>query len=375
MDFGAPDETWDNGGRPLPDGRAPRYRTWLLHWRDLLIAVRAIQVLVAARLPLAAGLLYLSHDTPSRPLRYVFYAMHRDIQGGLALHEAMANRPEFFPPFCTKLARAGEESGQLDAALDELQSGVSDAVSIRYVTFWHAWMLGGVLLFPILLAAVILVFVAPQLESILTHFGKPPGRLLYWGQFARESGLLAGLALFAVGVLPGWIAVEYSWLKGGPLSRIASAVFERLPLVGRHFRKRHLATAAAVAGHLLRAGAPLPLALREAGEAAGSRRCNTIFERLAAAVEGGDGIRDAVRRDHGNLPGSFRALVSLGEQGGGLPDAFQQIAALYRRQTDQSARLAIELGLPLLVCFNGLIVFWVYGAIFSTLNAITLLGI
>ena len=337
----------------------------------IFIAVRAIQVL-AARLPLAAGLLYLSPDTPSRPLRYVFYAMHRDIQGGLALHEAMANRPEFFPPFCTKLARAGEESGQLDAALDELQSGVSDAVSIRYVTFWHAWMLGGVLLFPILLAAVILVFVAPQLESILTHFGKPPGRLLFWGQFARESGLLAGLALFAVGVLPGWIAVEYSWLKGAPRGsrRRFSSGYR---LLARHSvtpsgHRRRVARPSSAQGAHAAAGAT------EAGEAAGSRRCNTPFERLAAAVEGGDGIRDAVRRDHGNLPASFRALVSLGEQGGGLPDAFQQIAALYRRQTDQSARLAIELGLPSLVCLNGLIVFWVYGAIFSSLNAITLLG-
>lgn len=356
----------------IPTDQIPRHYTWLAKWRDLLFVIQAIHGLVAARFPLPEGLLQLSQDAPNRFLWHIFYWLHRELSGGMALHEAMDNRPAFFPPYCVDLIRAGEESGQLEGALDDLQRELAERLAFRRSLAWHGYTLLSSLLLPPLVIAALMVFVAPQMVEIASANSAEPSALLRWAMAAHTHGFtyLLLAAMIATPVL--WIAAEFSALWGGQLSRDLGEIAARIPVLGNVLRKRQLAHASAILARLLQAGAPLPGALRSAAEASGATPCKKAFARLASRVEGGSSLGECVEEERRTLPASFRAAVALGENSGRLPEALHEIAALYTAQCMQTARLSVEIGAPLLICFNGAIVFVVYGGFFTTL--VQLLG-
>ena len=351
----------------IPMDRLPMRFTVLGHWRDLLIAIRALHALVAARFPLSDGLLQLSQDAPNRALWHIFYWLHRELQGGVPLHVAMGNRPEFFPTFCTDLVQAGEDSGQLEAVLEDLQEEISAGLEFRRSLLWQFFFLGNALLMPAVLVFGVMLFVAPQIEAIVTPLGVSPNPLMTWALTLHRSGLTMLLLLAAMGGPVLWMLAEFSFIRGGYFSQSIAACTAWVPGLGGVLRKRHLAGAAAMLARLLHAGAPLPAALRTAAGASSAALCANSLRRLADGVEEGETLATCMEKERWVLPGSFRTLVAMGESSGQLPEALLQIAARYRAQTRTNTRLAVEVGVPLLVCLNGAIVFVVYGGLMTSI--------
>lgn len=349
----------------IPMDRLPPRFTVLGRWRDLLIAIRALHALVAARFPLSDGLLQLSQDAPNRALWHIFYWLHRELQGGVPLHVAMGNRPEFFPAFCVDLVCAGEESGQLEAALDDLQQEIADGLEFRRGVLWQFCFLGNALIMPSILVAGVMIFVAPQFEAIFTPLGEPNSPLLDWALTLHHSGVTLLMVALAF-LLPAlWLALETSFIRGGYFAGELGKLSSWIPGLGGHLRKRHLAGASSMLGRLLRAGAPLPAALRTAAGASSAALCANSFQRLADAVEAGETLKDSMYKERWVLPASFRTFVALGESSGQLPDALRSLAARYRTQSRTATRLVVEIGVPLLICLNGFMVFLVYGGLLT----------
>ena len=345
------------------------YFRWLSHWRDLLATTRALRELLDAQLPLAQGLLHLSHDAPRRNLRHTFYWLYRELSGGMTLTDAMDNRPNFFPPFYVALVRAGEEGGQLSEVFADLEEELQEQLTFRRRVAMTNAYLSVTLSVQLLLIAGVLTFVVPQLIALTENLEGTPTRLLHWANVAHRSGFPAALLLASL-VLPiFWVILEFSKLRGGSTSNAWERLLTWVPWVGASQRRGQLATAAAILGRLLHAGVPLAEALRTTADSALPASCRAPFRRLSLAVERGEELKEALNHDYRFFPATFTSLIALGESSGQLPEALHQISTLYRMESVHRARMALEVGAPLLIVGNGVLVFFIYGGIFLTVNS------
>ncbi len=369
----APDISDSSRMTSAPPAAPGRYYRWLSHWRDLLAATRALRELVDARLPLAQGLHQLSQDAPRPALRHSLYWLHRELSGGMTLCQAMENQPDFFPPFYVKLIEAGENGGQLAEVLADLEVELQEQLTFRRRVASINLYLTITLFSQLLLVVTILTFVSPQITDLTYQFGGSPPAALQWANTLHACGLTLALLGGAIFLPLFWIALEFSRLRGGRLSQDWARIVPWIPLVGPAQRRGQLAAACAILGRLLRAGVPLPQAIRITSTSALPKSCSGPFARLATAVEGGEDVGVALNHDFAFFPATFRALVALGVSSGQLPEALQQASTLYRSQSVHKVRMALEMGAPLLIVLNGLLVFLVYGAFFITIMSFPLL--
>lgn len=358
---------------PGPAERPVRYYRWLSHWRDLLAATRALRDLVEAHLPLPQGLAQLSRDAPRHALRRSFYWLYRELSGGLTLYEAMENQPDFFPPFYVDLIRTGENGGQLAEVLADLERELQEQLEFRRRVASTNAYLAATLSIQFLVIAFFMTFAAPQILAIAPQLGGYPSRFLELASTIHRAGFTFAILVAAIMLPIFWVALEYSHLRSGELSQLWGRVIRWIPLIGPAQRRGQLACAAAILGRLLRAGVPLPDALRRTAKAAIPPSCRTPFLKVAAEIEAGESLGDALNRDASIFPVTFRTMVALGESSGQLPEALRQISVLYRTQSVHRLRMVLELGSPLLVVLNGLLVFFIYVGFFVTLSTFPLM--
>lgn len=341
---------------------------WQKRWNQLVLVLEELAGLVSANVPLAAGCLALAQDAPNRRLSALFTGLHDDLANGFALHEAMQHSDNFFPSYCSESVRAGEESGRLAEVLRDLAANLMESLSFRSRTQQVGAYLFIVLFVESLILLALLTFVMPQMQEIFTAYHRSlpfMARLLVSAQHLYLPHLLLACAM---GVPILWGLTQLSALSGGPLSRRFDAAALRLPFLRRKFLERHLGNAAAVAEVLLSAGIPLHKAFHAAAEASAPVPVRLALLRVAAALEQGTSLGEAMLRERSIVPEAFREIVALGEASGELPKALRQLKELYRQRSMRNARLALDIGGPVLLCFIGGIVFIVWAGFFQWLT-------
>lgn len=353
-------------------GGAPRYVRWQRHWEDLLAVLRAMEGLVDGGFPLVEGLKELSHDAPRYGQRYVLHWLAHDMEAGASLSQAVGSQSRFFLPVAVDLIRAGEDAGNLKAALARLADEVARSLAFRL----RVAHVGSYLVMILIVEAVLIVGLAssaaPLLVNITASFGVRPDRsFAYWVALQNQWSLV--LAVMALPVC--WVLMQRSKLTGGISHSLGMAVSSLLPGVRRWHRKRHLADACTILGLLTAAGVPLHRALRSAAEANLYRPCRVLLSHLADDIEGGVSLSDALARSEHDTPRSFRNLLRLAESSGDVPSAFSQLAELYALQLQRRGHLLVEFGAPLCLISIGLVVFFFYSRLFFALLHLTNLGI
>lgn len=83
--------------------------------------------------------------------------------------------------------------------------------------------------------------------------------------------------------------------------------------------------------HYLGAGLPIVAAFRQQAKR-GASRVRPVADRIATALERGDSLEDALRREHAVFPSLFRSLASVGEHTGMLAEVFAELEKYYLRQ-------------------------------------------
>ncbi len=83
--------------------------------------------------------------------------------------------------------------------------------------------------------------------------------------------------------------------------------------------------------HSIDAGVPLTKVFRQQAER-GSAAVQPLAGRVAARLERGDNLEDALRDERAVLPPLFLALVAVGEQTGRLPEVFEELQNYYQLQ-------------------------------------------
>lgn len=328
-------------------GRGPR-----VPLKEIVHFTQELAALLKAGLPLDRSLMALQDVTARPAMKEVLGQVHRDLQGGKTLSDALG-RHRIFSTLYVNLVEAGETGGFLDEALDRLGD------YLKTVSEFRSYLLTA-LIYPIILAAVgslslvlMLLYVVPRFED----FFKEMGQNLYWStQVLLVMSHLFRSYWWLGGLLLALVVSIVVRLARSPQGRLTLDRFRMTaPLLGDLSRRVAAAFFAKTLGTLLHNGVPMVTSLRVVIHAVDNRYLARSLTGVLANVEKGQQLSVLLKKV-GMFPELFLQMVAIGEETGHLADMLLSAALSLENDAREAVRRLMALLEPVLILATALVV-------------------
>lgn len=279
--------------------------------------------LITSALPLDAAFRIMAGPGAAPKTVRLANGLLKDVLAGAQLSEAMAGRPEIFPPDYRAILGAGEAGGVTGEVLRQIVDLLTRRLEIRNKII-SALVYPMILILMSLVSVTVILFVLiPSISPIFIDAGLPlPGIL---GTFAdvQDNWLNAGLALgvaAAAGTLL-WRRARRSDDLMLAIDRLKSS----LPVIGKLIQAREAGGFARALGTLIGARVPLMSAMHTARALVINRHLNALYQQAIGRVPEGTPLHRAFGGP-GLLPPASLRLIAVGEESGQLGAMLMQVA-------------------------------------------------
>jgi general secretion pathway protein F len=323
--------------------------------REVLEVTRAMAALLPVGMPLAQALNAAS-GVASGDVRAALQEVRARVERGDTLSSALAEHRRLFSPLYVGLVRAGERSGDIDAAFARLSDQLERDEQLRGKVLSAA-------IYPLLLASagsvavtVLLFFVLPRFVTLLEGSGAKLPRST--ATLLALSGVLHR-AWPVLLLIPLFIAAFAAWVSSSDEGRrVWSSILLALPGVGTLRRYALAGRFARLVGVLLGGGAPLLTALDDTVESIGDPIARDDTVRIRTRVREGTSLRGAV--SEGTLfPPMLAQLIGVGEDSGQLRVFLMKAADIFEERTERATQRLATLAEPAMIVVFGVIVAFV----------------
>jgi type II secretory pathway component PulF len=299
------------GGRPLSV-------------EDVVVLNDEIRAMVRAGIPLDLGL----RGTGGRSqgaLREVCDSLGRHLEMGASLDESLQAEQHRLPPAYRAVIAAGLRTGRIDEVLASLSALAESTVSLRRQVRLSLIYPTIILILAYGLFVTFVMYLVPQLQRTYEIFELRDSiwvSVLLW---LHRTVIVWGIAVPAValGLLMLW------WI----VRRLLPGPGEDL-LPGRWIpggRDLALARFSQMLALLVEHEVPLPEGCRLAGEASGDALLQEESHRVAAAIETGRPLSEAIGAAR-QIPAFLRWLIVVGDRQGTLAASLRQGAAVHQQR-------------------------------------------
>ena len=329
--------------------------------KELLAFLEYMAGSVTAGIPLLTILDDVPRRIKSPKLKIIIGEVSAAVsQEGMSLSGAMTKHPKAFPELFVATIQAGEASGQLAFALQQLleymdwQENITS--SVREATMYPLVVLGAVAL----LVTGLIGFVFPRLIPILklrqVDLPLPTRIIMFLSLLLRDHWflLLVGIAA-AVGVVVLFTRSE----RGRHLLDVAVL---KIPVVGEFILEVNMARVVTYLSLFYRSGIDLLQALLLVERMATNSVVARIVHDARELIAGGETIANAFGRSP-LVPVVVMRSLALGESTGKLDDALDRAKLYYGREIPAAVRRVISLIQPAMIVILGAVILMVALAI------------
>ena len=321
---------------------------------DITHFTRQLATLLHAGVPLLQAFDILDRGEDKVALKAIIRELHTQIEGGVALNQALRQHPEFDALYCNLIA-AGELAGMLDTMLERLALHLekSEALhaTIRSALIYPAAVLsiaGAVLV-------LILVFVVPSFQNIFASFDAELPWLTRW-----VIGLSEGLQHHGLWLI-GLIIMGFWWLKQQVRQRIhwrryLHSLLLRMPIAGPLTRHACTARWTRTLATLFAAGVPLTEALEAAQGVTGHLLFQAATQSIQTQLIQGQSLSRALENTKGLFPPMVVQMCAIGEESGALDHMLEKTAEHYEREVDSTVARLSTLLEPFIMVVLGLLI-------------------
>ena len=299
------------------------FRSRRLSNLERVLITRQLATLIGAGLPIEEALAAVAGQSEKQHLSALVMGVRSRVLEGRSLASSLADFPSSFSPLYRSTVAAGERSGYLDKALDNL----ADYMERQFEARRNVEM---ALFYPIVLFALallivgaLMVYVVPDMVRVLENMGQelPAITRFLIGASAFVQAwwwallLAAGGAAFGMQAFLRQPAVRLSWDR----RKLG------LPLVRRIARSSSAARYANTLSILNGSGVPLVEAMRIAGEVVSNTWLKRRLADAAQRVSEGSSLRAGLERV-GHFPPMLLHMVASGEASGELDAMLDKVA-------------------------------------------------
>lgn len=325
---------------------------------DLLDLTRGLTALLKAGLTIDRSLAIFLDSSQNYRVE-VIRRLHDKVRHGASLADALEQEGATFPPYYSSTIRAGESSGTLPFALQQLEVLLTNEQQMRE-------RIASIVIYPLILLAMmlatlllVLLVVLPRLEAMFS-----------------ESQLALPLATRLLMAASHGLR-DYGWMVGivAVVSVLAVRHIGRARVDGFLLRqnwyrqtasKIELARFARVAAASIGGGVPLPHALTMAAGALRNTFLFALTTELITRLRQGERLASLFLESK-QFPLVMVQLVRVGEETGELAEMLEEVAAILDQEAQvQSERYLVAL-VPALTIFIGMLVALVIGSVLVSL--------
>jgi type IV pilus assembly protein PilC len=335
--------------------------------KDLAVMTRQWAAMLRAGVPVVQALGMLCRSMSAKALVAVMQGVRSDVEAGVALHVALAKRPQHFSGLYVHMVQAGEAAGILDTMMERLSMTLEKNEAMRS-------KIRSALMYPIAVMVValgilvlILVLVVPVFQDVFQSFG---------AELPLATQVVVGLSNALVRAwpvaLPLGLLLMWAAQQNSPATRRVrqwlARWWLRWPVLGPLLTTAVVARWAQTLSALLAAGVPLPEALGPTAQACD----HPVFERttlqLQRRVVQGHSLSDSMTQS-GRFPAMIVQLCATGEETGALDSLLGRAGGLMESALDDQVNGLSSLLEPLIIVvlgsFIGAILVAMYLPIFS----------
>jgi len=308
--------------------------------RDVIFFTSQLSAVIGAGVNLVEGLRDIEAQAVKAPLTAIIADVRRGVERGLSLSAALERHPTTFGELYVAIVRAGETTGRVDKALDDLVQQLewqeATRTRVREAAAYPLLIVG---LLTVLLT-VLIGFTIPRFArvyaSVNANLQLPlPTRIVQAAGTFLAANVLVILAALAVLYVLYRLRVQ---APGGPEWRDRWLL--KLPVVGDVSRKLALSRFAHFFGSLHASGVEVAPSLAVIERVIGNAHIARRFRAAVSRVLAGDPLSRAL-----GAVGEFSPLViqmvALGEKTGEMSKSLQQVRQYYDREVDRAVSRAI----------------------------------
>ena len=318
---------------------------------DVVLFAKQLAVLIQAKVPLVQSLRVMSKQIENPNFAGIINAVANDVDAGMIFSRALSKYPKVFSNFFIQMTRSGEISGRLEETLTYL----SDYINKQYLLNSKA---RGAMIYPafivgafIIVGVLMLIFVVPNLTSILTESGQElpfvTRLLIGTANFTKNWGWIVFIIL---GAMVYFVRIS---LKKSPEWQYAyDGLKLRFPIFGELLKKIYLARFSETLSTLSSAGIAISQSLEITADVVGNSVYKRIILEADEAVRKGSNISVVFARYPEILP-MVTQMISIGEQTGKLDSILKQISAFFTEEVNRAFDNIVNLIEPILIVVLG----------------------
>jgi len=319
--------------------------------KELVMFYRQLSILFEANTPLLKSLKAVAEQIRNPYFKEILFEIESDVRGGENLSGALAKHKKVFSPFYINVIQSGEATGKLDQILKYLADHAENE-------FLLTQKVKGAFTYPIfilsaffIIAVIMMVYVVPQLTSILLETGQelPLTTKILIG---TSNLLRSWLWLLALIIFGGGYALS-RYLKTSKGKENWDKLKLRLPILGEIFRKIYLARFSENFSTLLKGGLPIIEALKISSQVIGNTVYSNLIKEAIEEVKRGGNISSAFERHKKNVPPAVIQMLKVGEQTAKLDSILERLSGFYQKEVDRVVGNMTQLIEPALIILLG----------------------
>jgi type IV pilus assembly protein PilC len=320
---------------------------------DLVMFTRQLSAMVGAGVPLLRALGSLQDHSDSAALRKIVAQLYQDIQGGMALGDALDKHPAVFNDIYVNMVRAGEAAGILDDILKRLALQQEKASTMRK-------KIKSAMTYPMVLVVItvlaffgLMLFVIPQIGKIIKDLGGPDAELPMLTQ------IMLGISGFMLSywyiLIPGFVGGIFFLLRyiKTPVGKTQfHHLVLKMPGIKTIVTKVAVARFSRTFSALMGAGVAVLEALDVTAHAVG----NVVFEKAltdaAVEVKNGATLSSIIERNP-HFPPIVAQMLAVGEETGQTDTILIKVADYYEEEVDVAIDGLSSIIEPVMIVFMG----------------------
>jgi type IV pilus assembly protein PilC len=321
--------------------------------KNLAVFTRQFSVMIDAGLPLVQCLEILGTQEEDKRFSQTILATRADVEGGMALADAMKRHPKTFDALFTNMIAAGEAGGILDTILKRLAVYIEKNVKLKSQVKSAMVYPIAVISIAILVVTVILWKVIPTFATLFEGLGAElplPTRVV----IALSNGLVTYMPILIVAVVASGFAFRSYYATAGG-RHMVDAIVLKLPVLGILMRKIAVARFCRTLSTLLASGVPILEALDITARTAGNAIVEKAIQTTRSSIERGETIA-APLKETAVFPAMVVQMIGVGEATGALDTMLSKIADFYEEEVDVAVAGLLTLLEPLMIALLGGIV-------------------
>ncbi|MDQ3441834.1 MAG: type II secretion system F family protein [Planctomycetota bacterium] len=312
-----------------------------------------LAIMVETGVTLSEALDCIATQTERPNVKRLIEDIARQVQGGADFSSSLARHPRSFPRLYVALIKASEKSGMMSKLLIRANTYLKDEAEILRKVKGALTYPGIMLAFAGTTTIFLLAFVLPKFTSI--YAGKGAALPMPTKILMAMSGFLVGhwMALIAGLTTAGVLAYFYFTTEGG--TRVGHWIQINVPMIGKMFRKLHLARTLRMVGTMAGAGVNLLDAVQTAQDLCGNTYYRELWGKVSEQIQAGKQLSEPLFASP-LVPRGISQMLHSGEKSGKLGAVMEQVSGYAEQELKEQISDLTRYIEPAMIIIMGILI-------------------